>query len=258
MRKLNQRKEKKAMAKLDITQLEQGTTIPDGSLYLVEMGDGSGTKAVTQETLAEETGKALKVGNLAELQTEEKGSLVAAINEAAQSGGGGAAVDILDSKEEIEANTETGKAAGALAVKEMFGALNDKVNGNILTYNESEDAYYIQHGADAVPKKLGNKGTIQCFNAPAVSGSQAGSYPFTFDLSSVCENYQNLTVADIAGGIKSVSTKTTSALIRSGSGSFGQIVNYNPKTGVIDATVNIGSQSGNVSVSVAPCFYVVT
>lgn len=33
-------------------------------------------------------------------------------------------------------------------------ALNDKLNGNILTYNESEDAYYIQNGADAVPKKL--------------------------------------------------------------------------------------------------------
>ncbi len=28
--------------------------------------------------------------------------------------------------------------------------------GNILTYNESEDAYYIQHGADSVPKKLGS------------------------------------------------------------------------------------------------------
>ena len=34
--------------------------------------------------------------------------------------------------------------------------LNDNLNGNILTYNESEDAYYIQHGADSVPKKLGS------------------------------------------------------------------------------------------------------
>ena len=32
------------------------------------------------------------------------------------------------------------------------------MNGNILTYNESEDAYYIQHGADAVPKKLDDSG----------------------------------------------------------------------------------------------------
>ncbi len=117
------------MAKYDITQLEQATTVPAGSLHLVEMGDGSGTKAVTQETLINETGKALKVGDLAELQTEDKTSLVAAINEAAQSGGGGtsAEVDILDTKEEIEANTEPEKAAGALAVKDMFAELNNNL-----------------------------------------------------------------------------------------------------------------------------------
>ena len=36
--------------------------------------------------------------------------------------------------------------------------INSNINGNILTYDESEDAYYIQHGADAAPKKLGNAG----------------------------------------------------------------------------------------------------
>lgn len=150
------------MAKLALAQLEQTTEIPSGSLHLVEMGDGSGTKVVTQKTMAEETGKALKIGNMEELQTENKTSIVAAINEVQQSGGsGGTSVDILDSQEEIEANTEAGKAAGALAVQEMFGALNDKLNGNILTYNESEDAYYIQYGADAVPKKLGNVHKLQ-------------------------------------------------------------------------------------------------
>lgn len=117
------------MAKLGITQLEQATTIPNGSLHLVEMGDGSGTKAVTQEILAKETGEALKVGNPEDLQTEDKTSIVAAINEVAQSGGGGASVDVLDSKEEIEANTETGKVAGAAAVKAMFGELNDNLKG---------------------------------------------------------------------------------------------------------------------------------
>lgn len=114
------------MEKLTLAQLEQSTTIPAGSLHLVEMGDGSGTKTVTQETLVKETGEALKVGNLEELQTEDKTSIVKAINEAMQSGGG-AAVDILDSKEEIEANTEAGKVAGAAAVKEMFGELTDKL-----------------------------------------------------------------------------------------------------------------------------------
>ena len=115
-----------------IADLEKVTEVPSGSLYIANMGDGSGTKAVTQETLTKEVGKGLKVGDLAELQTENKNNLVAAINEAAQSGGGGAAVDILDTKEEIEANTESGKAAGAQAVKEMFGALNDNLQANSL------------------------------------------------------------------------------------------------------------------------------
>lgn len=156
-----------------IADLEKVTEVPSGSLYIANMGDGSGTKAVTQETLTKEVGKGLKVGDLAELQTENKNNLVAAINEAAQSGGGGAAVDILDTKEEIEANTESGKAAGAQAVKEMFGALNDNLNGNILTYNESEDAYYIQHGADAVPKKLGSSVELTLY------GSYSGNRTIT-------------------------------------------------------------------------------
>ena len=244
------------MAKFDMTQLEKAETVPAGSLHLIEMGDGSGTKAVTQETLIKETGKALKVGDLAQLQTENKENLVDAINEAAQSGGGGAAVDILDTPEEIEANTETGKAAGAAAVKAMFGALNDNINGNILTYNESEDAYYIQHGADAVPKKLGSKGTIQCFEAPVVSSGKAGNHAFTFDLSSVYDNYQSITADDIVGGIKNVGVSTQ--LGRNGGGRFEQITSCDPKTGIINATVYISSGTNNITVNVTPCFYIVT
>lgn len=37
-----------------------------------------------------------------------------------------------------------------------FIQINSNIGGNIITYKESEDAYYIQHGADAVPKKLGS------------------------------------------------------------------------------------------------------
>ena len=130
---------------------EKATTIPEGSLYLLEMGDGSGTKVVTQETVAKETGKSLKIGNLEELQTENKESLVDAINEAKKSGGNGGTVDILDSKEEIEANTESKKVAGALAMKEMFSALNDKLSGCSLE-QEGNDFYIIV--ADSVRKKL--------------------------------------------------------------------------------------------------------
>ena len=118
-----------------IMNLEKTSSIPQGSTFVVEMGDGSGTKAVTKENLEKSTGEALKIGNLEDLQTENTENLVAAINEAAQSGGGGSAVDILDTKEEIEANTESGKAAGAQAVKAMFGELNDN-----FTYSTDEQA----------------------------------------------------------------------------------------------------------------------
>ena len=192
------------MAKFDMTQLEKAETVPAGSLHLIEMGAGSGTKAVTQETLIK----------------------------------------------------ETGKAAGAAAVKAMFGALNDNINGNILTYNESEDAYYIQHGADAVPKKLGSKGTIQCFEAPVVSSGKAGNHAFTFDLSSVYDNYQSITADDIVGGIKNVGVSTQ--LGRNGGGRFEQITSYDPKTGIINATVYISSGTNNITVNVTPCFYIVT
>lgn len=62
-----------------------------------------------------------------------------------------APADILDSQEEIEANTEAGKAAGALAVQKMFGALNDNLGGCSLE-QEGNDFYII--GADSVRKKL--------------------------------------------------------------------------------------------------------
>lgn len=107
-------------------QLKSTETIPQGSIMPMGMGDGTGTKKVTKEVLEKELRESLKVGNLEDLQTENKENLVAAINEASQSGGG-TAVDILDSKEEIEANTEEGKIAGAMAVKGMFAELNDNL-----------------------------------------------------------------------------------------------------------------------------------
>lgn len=110
-----------------ISQLQTAQSIPDGSKFITEMGDGSGTKVVTKEVLTQAVGEDLKIGDLENLQTTNKASIVAAINEATQSGGG-SAVDILDSKEEIEANTEEGKVAGALAVQEMFSEINSKLN----------------------------------------------------------------------------------------------------------------------------------
>lgn len=47
-------------------------------------------------------------------------------------------------------------AASAAALNQV----NRNLGGNILSYNESEDAYYIQYGADTEPKKLGS-GTLE-------------------------------------------------------------------------------------------------
>lgn len=47
------------------------------------------------------------------------------------------------------------------------------LGGNKLIYNESEDAYYIQHGADAALKKLGNN-SVDTY----ISVSTSGEYPF--------------------------------------------------------------------------------
>lgn len=62
--------------------------------------------------------------------------------------GGGSAGSVLDTLEEIEANTEAGKAAGALAVKELNDSLGDISNIGNDTYNSFEKLlrYYIDRG----------------------------------------------------------------------------------------------------------------
>lgn len=62
-------------------------------------------------------------GNLSDLTTEDKTSLVAAVNEVNKKG-----VPVLDTPEEIMANTSSGKAAGALGVKKMFAEVSDSLN----------------------------------------------------------------------------------------------------------------------------------
>ena len=174
-----------------LTQLETAETIPAGSLYMMEAGDGSGTKTVTQETLEQKMGQALKVGDLTELATEEKETLVGAINEAAQSGGG-AAVDVLDSREEIEANTQSGKSAGALAVKEMVGELNSKIT----------DVETISINNCRVSKRSGM--VYIDFIAPSINISK----------------WSNLTIATLQEGYRPVSEHNTIAIIHKTAGTY--------------------------------------
>ena len=53
-------------------------------------------------------------------------------------------IDVLDTKEEIEANTDEEKMAGALAVKGMFGEINSKlINIKSLNFKGVSGAVYI-------------------------------------------------------------------------------------------------------------------
>lgn len=95
----------------------------------------------------------LQIGTLDALKTKNKSNLVAAINEVNEK-----EVDVLDTWEEIQANTTAGKVAGALPVKELYSSLGTLINlsmerntieiptswKDIVPYTATEDCiYYI-------------------------------------------------------------------------------------------------------------------
>ena len=87
-----------------------------------------------------------QIGVLSNLTTSEKSNLVGAINEL-----NAKEPDVLDTMEEIDANTDSGKVAGALAVKELSSDLG---GCQITTEGSGEDTkYFIQSGADTASKK---------------------------------------------------------------------------------------------------------
>lgn len=65
--------------------------------------------------------------------------------------------------------------------------LNNSLGGNILSYNESEDAYYIQHGADSVPKKLGSDNSELKY---------IGTTNSTINVTNIIPDYKNKTADD--------------------------------------------------------------
>ena len=80
-----------------IFDLPQAETVPAGSRYVVEMGDGTGTKSVTHEDVVKAVGGDLPLGDTKDLETVEKGTFVAAINEIKErtdKASGGAAIRV--------------------------------------------------------------------------------------------------------------------------------------------------------------------
>lgn len=85
-----------------------------------------------------------------------------------------------------------------------------------------------------------------------------GLYQFSYNLKESYNEYGKITVEDIFGGIHSVSAGSISANVeRVGSAIFGDIINYDPETGIINATVNIGTGTNHTIVRVTPCFYII-
>lgn len=80
-----------------ISELEHATTVPAGSRYVVEMGDGTGTKAVLHEDVVKAVGGDLPLGNTKDLETVAKDNFVDAINEIKErtdKASGGAAIRV--------------------------------------------------------------------------------------------------------------------------------------------------------------------
>lgn len=80
--------------------LPQAQTVPAGSRYAVEMGDGTGTKSVTHEDVVRAVGADLPLGDINDLETDAKSDYVSAINEVKRKtdvcsgGANGGSVDI--------------------------------------------------------------------------------------------------------------------------------------------------------------------
>ncbi len=99
-------------------------------------------------------------------------------------------------------------------------------------------------------------GTIKKFTASQQKYTIRGLYSFSYNLKEVYNDYDKITALNIFGGIHSVSAGSTDNVARIGSASFGNIINYNPETGIINATVNIGTGNNLTVVNVTPCFYI--
>lgn len=157
-------------------------------------------------------------------------------------GGSGGAVDILDTPEEIEANAEQGKVAGALAVKEMISELNDKL-GLQTRENPSDptQAQWKNSNGDWVNFKKGGLLLI-------------GAIGTSHDVRQMLPNYQSLTADNFISVITSVSGIQQGGSIIT-SASLNTKPSYNPTTGTVSAPNGAGE--GSVRVSAAGNIYYV-
>ena len=142
--------------KCELTYIANGTIAKSATWETVVLNSLTGqTPSEPPEEPAKSWFTAIQgeIGNLADLETASKDNLVAAINEAAQSGGGGGASVALDTT-----LTQSGKAADAKAVGDALDEKQQK--GDYLTQNELPDmtAYRTAEAQDVID--AGKQGTL--------------------------------------------------------------------------------------------------
>ena len=142
--------------KCELTYISNGTIAKSATWETVVLNSLTGqTPSEPPEEPAKSWFTAIQgqIGNLADLETASKDNLVAAINEAAKSGGGGGASVELDTT-----LSEAGKAADAKAVGDALAEKQPK--GDYLTQNELPDmaAYRTAEAQDVID--AGKQGTL--------------------------------------------------------------------------------------------------
>lgn len=199
------------------------------------------------------------IGNTQDLDTTAKNNLVAAINEIYGRG----VVDILDTEEEIEANTDTGKATGALVTKQL---ISDLGGCQITTEGSGEDTkFFIQLGADAGSKKeLGNPMLVKigAFTPPNFGASAH------YDVDLGTSDYDTIVIIAIwsdqsdavKAGIAISSSINNRSAYQSAYGSGATTTNEclhgeNPYFRLIDGGATLRLLRGNIAWSNFPSYY---
>lgn len=169
-----------------------------------------------------------QIGVLSNLTTSEKSNLVGAINEV-----NAKEPDVLDTMEEIDANTDSGKVAGALAVKELSSDI--KFPDGAGFYPDIKDG---QRGYNTDPARGAD--TFSPFSSipELISSSVASNIARTFDVSSRLL-HSKYTVDNFYLVAKGVSFGTSSAIHNNLEKS------YDPDTGILSVSAAVNYHNSN-------------
>lgn len=169
---------------------------------------------------------------------------------------------ILDTVEEVEANTDEGYLMGARAGAELINDLKfpdgtgfypDEKNG-VRGYNTD-----AARGADTFsPFKSKLRYYIGAEQNPGIGGRATVKWTTTFNLSSVYDGYKNITKDDIYASVYKYGGGGSQALSSNVSVVFDKISSYDPDTGIIEAQFDIYNFDGRISITIIPVYIVVT